>query len=422
MYVSRTSIIRVIITLRTDRFGWAFMVVLGSCWLLVACVGSTNVLPAEPTGVGHSPSQQATSEAPTGNSGARWPSYGRDVIEVEETSVEWTSRLVSGISQYEANVFGEMEFAVWDIDDPRTVQIHSVQNGSSVDPDWTYTVTSEDRYVALIAFVGTNTAYLAEAPPVELIELEGPGSRLVHVDLATRDVHEVSPPDGTLWSPWGAFIEAGPTGVYAVARSAGIGDCVVRIDGVDTEILTCFEGQQVSFSTISGDGLSVLTFPWGDNMSGCRQRWQISADDGKSTSIGPDGACNRFDGVMLDGWSIWSEIDPEEPAQFYQAGMLADGPDGQQISFGLMRTGSMTVCGSYVFWQTQVPTAGWSAYETLRWRPGMDHVESLREDTTPDVYSGPPRCVSGGTVNITEVSSLAEPPTEEFLTLPANAP
>lgn len=398
---------------------------LAPCALLAACAGpeepslesATTPEQIEPQ---PSPSAEPTTDAPSDASEPGWPTYGRQVLETVEADVEWVSRLVAGSAEYQANRFGEGVAAVWDTQDPYTVEITSTPEGADSAVTWVYTVTTEDKYAGLVAFESPEVAYLAESPPMELIALDGPGSRLVRLDLLTQDAQEVPPPDGTTWSPWGAHIEGDSSGIYAIARSEAQADCVVWIDGLDTEVIACLEGQQVTAMAVFPEGFSVRTFPWGGNVADCRQNWHLPPDGGDLVSIGPADACNVFDGVVLEGWQIWSELDPEVPERLYQAGMLADGPDGEQLSFGLMRTGSLTVCGGYAYWQTQAPPSAWSAYETLRWRPGMDHVERVYEDTVADVYTGPPRCV-GETVNITEVSSLADPPTEEFLTLPAES-
>lgn len=388
------------------------------CGLLVGCSGSQEVLP-RPIPDEQSPLQDGT-EAYSESSDDDWPTYGRDVVGVKDASVEWTRQLISETSEFQENRFGGGMAVIWDTIDPRTVEIRSSHEGSAEVNSWSYTVMSDDRYAELVVLVPPATAYLAEAPPLELVALGGPGSRLLRLDLEAHAVQEVLAPAGTSWSPWGAFVEASSSDVFAIARADGLGDCVVRIDGVDAEVLACLEGQQVSFVNVSDDGMSVLTFPWGGSVGDCRQRWQVALDGGAPTSIGPVASCNRFDGVVLEGWEVWSELDPEIPEQYYKAGMLADGPEGQKLSFGLMRTGSLEVCGDYIYWQIEGAGSGWSNYETLRWRPGMEHAERIYVDTKVDVYTGPPRCVDGDTVNITQVSSLDEPPTEEFFTLPAN--
>lgn len=340
-----------------------------------------------------------------------WPTYERDTLDVRAVDVEWSSALVSETAEFQSTWFGEDESAVWDIADPRAVR---VSVGKAPTSSWEYVVTDPERYAGGVVPAGAGVMYLAEVPSVDQIAIAGPAGRLVRLDVPAQSAEEVAPPEGMEWSPWPGNLVAGTGTVWVASDLDGSGDCLVGLDP-SPQVLACFDEQFVAFVTPYPDGASVLTFPAGENIIDCRRRWHVPAT-GEPTSIGPADGCTRFDGVVLDGWQLWSAVDPGMPEALYQASLLADGPKGEELSLGLMRTGSMLVCGGYAYWQAATEGAGSSQYRTLRWRPGMREVERVFEDAERDVYSGALRC-AGDLVNLTKVASLATPPTEEFLTL-----
>lgn len=249
--------------------------------------------------------------------------------------------------------------------------------------------------------------------------------------LDTKGVDEVQAPTGMHWNPWSARLTTGPSGTYAVARSTPESrDCLVRINDLDVEVVACLDQQQISFTKFSPDGMGVLTFPWGENIIDCRKLWNIPLDGGEPSQVGPEDECLRYDGVMLDGWEIWTQINPKMPEALPLSALLADGPDGQKLTFGFAASGSLEVCGEYLYWQkpTHMERDAEGSHQTLRWKPGMEHTEIVWQDKEGDVegypYTGPPNCVDG-IVNMVEEDMEAgstDSLIQRLYTLSVNAP
>lgn len=380
---------------------------------LAACWGQGAPSAAAPESTAPSASSSPSTEPHVPTEGT-WPDYGREGIDVVEVDVPWSVEFVQDPPEYDADLVGRSAHVLWDRANPRTVRISTPREAAQ---SWEYTVEGSDRYVGAVVFSSPETAYLAEVPSRDQIVIGGPAGVLLRLDLGDQSVHEVAPPEGTKWTAWPGQLVSGDSGTFWNARRADdSGDCVVAIDQGASRLLTCLEGQFASFAAVDSGGVSVLTFPAGQNSNDCRQRWHVPAEGGEAVGIGTEPGCTRFDGLILDGWQIWSEVSPSVPEALYEAGLLADGPEGQELSLGMMRTGSLVACGEYAYWQAALPVSNTVAYETLRWRPGGDHVERVFADETIDVYTGALRC-SGGVLNLTEVASMADPPTNSLLVI-----
>lgn len=373
--------------------------------VVVACLIS-GCSPSSPVSNDVSPSESG--ESPQALSEESWPTFGRQEMDSVDVDVERTLMLETALPDYSADVFGEGVSAVWVTDNPDAVEIKSDLGLGGESVSWNYTTQDDDLQTTKVEFASPTVAYVVESPPIEQMTLEGPGSRVMRLALDTKGVDEVQAPTGMHWNPWSARLTTGPSGTYAVARSTPESrDCLVRINDLDVEVVECLDQQQISFTKFSPDGMGALTFPWGENIIDCRKLWNIPLDGGEPSQVGPEDECLRYDGVMLDGWEIWTQINPKMPEALPLSALLADGPDGQKLTFGFAASGSLEVCGEYLYWQkpTHMERDAEGSHQTLRWKPGMEHTEIVWQDKEGDVegypYTGPPNCVDG-IVNMVE--------------------
>lgn len=110
------------------------------------------------------------------------------------------------------------------------------------------------------------------------------------------------------------------------------------------------------------------------------------------TELGPVGECLRDDGLVLDGWKVWGMMDPAWPDAYFDAGILADGPDGEELAFGAYENGSLTTCHGYVYWRTHNS-------EVVRWKPGAPNTELILPREHEAIFHENPEC-SGDTLSV----------------------
>lgn len=258
--------------------------------------------------------------------------------------------------------------------DPQRLEILAV---GSDDVELSYHVEAPVRYVGGAQFAGEWVAFV-DAPATDQTANTGPSIVKV-ADLSSGgQTRDVPAPDGTNWSQWPATLVASSGVFFGVVRAKdGTGDCVVRIDheAASGELLHCLPDMYIAFSVASPDGVSVLGFPAGANLVDCRERWYVPID-GAPVHIGADTECTTFDGVMVDGWQVWTAL-PATDSIVEEASLMASAPDGTRYELGPIKTGSLTFCGSYVWWYRDVPADDPDdpdevSGELLHWRPGED--------------------------------------------------
>ncbi|WP_163541732.1 hypothetical protein [Occultella kanbiaonis] len=101
---------------------------------------------------------------------------------------------------------------------------------------------------------------------------------------------------------------------------------------------------------------------------------------------------------MLDGWDVWTQLTEEDHAApaLYQSVLLANGPNGEMLTFGMTVTGSLTSCGGYAYWYHDEPSddIDGATEHLLRWQPGMDHAE-LIDVSDEATHAGGTWCADG---------------------------
>lgn len=343
------------------------------------------------------------------------PFFGRQRIPAVDARLERTILYDGAPTEYDANVAGDRYGALWNPSNPGEVAVRDLVSGAEV---YRYDAGGAPRYVGQVRFHG-DTAALADVTAIDQ-EQDATSSRLVHVDLATGLETQVPPPEGTRWTMWpGQLIETDSGFAWTVRQLDESGDCVVAIDvrddgTVEDRTLACWPGQFSSFTAASTGGLSALLFPAGANVNDCRQRRYVNLDDGGDLLIGDDDTCRPYDGIVIDGWQLWSHVSPSHPEQIPQSALIADGPDGKELAFGWIVSGSLTYCGEHAYWYVEEsdPSDPNGAVHSLRrWAPGMPVAEILDADRPGEYTSGGIAC-SGRTVTTQELNHALAQPTQ----------
>jgi len=317
---------------------------------------------------------------------------------------------------------GDRYAAVWDPDSPGAISLIDLASEKSV---YQYDTGDSLRYVGQVAFDG-DTAVLADVLAIDQDQGAG-SSQLIHVDLAAGESTAVPAPAGTKWTMWpGQLIETDRGFAWTVRQLDDSGDCIATIEpGVNERVEArthrCWPGKYISFTSASTGGLSALMFPAGENITDCRQRVYVTWD-GAEHLVGGDDTCQPYDGVVLDGWHIWTRADPDDPYQLPKSALLANGPDGHEHAFGWVVTGTLTKCGDHVFWYAEeaAPTDPDGAVHFLRrWAPGMRAAETIDTDRPGDYRSGGVRC-SGSTVTTQELNYVSTPASQSTYYFPSS--
>lgn len=196
------------------------------------------------------------------------------------------------------------------------------------------------RYVGAVRFADA-VAAIIDVPAIDQMENSGP-SRLLLADLTTGEVREVDPPEGTRWTYWpGPLVEIETGLAWLSILPDDSGECLVAIEGGESRIIRCLPGEFVASVDPSEGGVTALTFPAGENLNDCRRRVFVPIDGGEPVLLGDDDGCTPFDGVVLDGWQVWSQVNPADPFYLGLGSLLANGPNGEELALGHIRSGSL---------------------------------------------------------------------------------
>lgn len=290
--------------------------------------------------------------------------------------------------------------------DPRRLDVLAVGSG---EVELRYRTEDPLRYVGEAQLLGDWVAFV-DAPATDQIANTGP-SMIKVADLSRGgEARDVAAPEGRYWSQWPSMLVASSGVFFGVVRAEdGSGDCVVRIDqeAATSELLHCLPGMFLSFSVPSPGGVSVLGFPAGENVVDCRERWYVPLV-GAAERIAAESECTAFDGLLVDGWQVWTALGGSGSITD-QTSLIASDPDGTRYELGAIQTGSLRLCGSDVWWYRHVPTDVADdpddvRSELIRWRPG-DGTAVIVDRATPAGATGGIAC-SEGIVTSSEVLTV----------------
>ena len=239
-----------------------------------------------------------------------------------------------------------------------------------------------DRYLGGVVFHG-DVAYVGETWKrfSEGSENRTDKNLYRRIDLTTGETVDISPPDGQYWRSFAEdAVMVGDTLVKASELADGSGSCLVRIDGLEASEITCFDGKFLNSFDAATGGISVQLFNADENIIDCRERVWVSLDGSQRDLIGDDDTCYPFDGTRIEGWDIWGR-NPQAPGHLrYATGRVRPVDGGEERQFGLIKSGTMHVCGQSVYWISFKPDelGRDSGHQiVMRWRPGEEHVSRV---------------------------------------------
>lgn len=271
-----------------------------------------------------------------------WPLYDRSWLSGTRVDTRWIDILTTKSPEFGLNSAGRSHLVTWQIDEPISVTISS--RDGSTDP-YHYHTQTDGSYIGNVILLDEHTALVTETPPLEEVSTEVGAATLFRVDLENGTSSLIPPPPGQEWGPWPADVMRGTSGVFALTkhrdRSAS---CVTSIDPAGASVLGCIPNRTFTMATVDPGGPSVLAFPTGENVGDCRERWHFSASGHSTERVGNPASCTLWDGVRLNGWEVWSEVDPTDSGMLGMAALYADGPDGERLALGYTEAGSTMVC------------------------------------------------------------------------------
>lgn len=359
---------------RTVRGGAALLVVLG----LVSCAG-----PGGSDIPGTDPASATSGLAVSPDGGG----------EGERTEVEEVERPVvptvvyEGVpAEFDYPSVGESFYALWDPADVHHVRIYDRDTGEvvaepAIPPD-TY------RYIGRVFFDGED-AIVVDSPAWDGLKTEPP-ARISRLDLTTGQSADIAPPEGQEWSFLAGTVgEWDGTVIAMTQQPPDQSVCAARIRGTTAELIHCWPQYQSDRMSLMPGHVSILAWPAGAVDKPCIVRRVVGYDGGGERQIGDPQACDRYDGITMDGWDIWSN---NNTGVISESTLYADGPNGEhhQLGDNTMGTGGLTACGNAVYWiATTISNQDGIKDRLLRWVPGSSAIEVLYRPPERYVLRGP---------------------------------
>ncbi|WP_143180548.1 hypothetical protein [Bowdeniella nasicola] len=368
-------------------------------------IGSPTPTATEITTGGAQPGHSVPSDLPVSE---------RDKVESGPEELSRSVRFDSGksIDYSDAQMSGTY-FTRWDKKNDGSAEVVRAADGTVV---LRLEQPGKKRYIARILVIGEK-AYVADCPHYD--ELDEAPPKLYQYDLTNGSRVEIPPPGGEKWTVWGSMLEnIHGTPVWFADRSDPAAEeyrnCLVRIDGMKSELIYCPEDNVLSDPRESAGGVTVLMLPKKvPEQSPYTFEVEVSLDGKSVRKLGDDESGLASHGLSYAGWDVWAQGQRSDPLNVTDVPVLFNGPNNERWFFERAVPKSIIQCGGKVYWWQQPPLdkedLGRQMHE---WVPGETRTTVVAK-STPGGLAGGIKC-SNGYLTWVETTQVEESPIDSF--------